>query len=175
MKSHFSTTNYLDDQFNFHIINNAETVIHLTASPALHRKAIDTLMRIVPGCSVTALSEQRALTNLIKDLIYNPGKPRQTADFENNPFLANGTPFQKKVWHHIMNIGFGKTLTYSALAKKAGIPKGARAIGNACNANPLALIIPCHRVVGVNGPGGYAGGSEFKVKLLEIERRGTKE
>ena len=65
----------------------------------------------------------------------------------------------------------GETTTYGELATAAGSPGGARAVGQACNKNPLALLIPCHRVVAANGPGGFAGDLEMKLKLLEIEKK----
>ena len=69
-----------------------------------------------------------------------------------------------------LQIPYGQTVTYGALAQKAGIPKGARAVGMACNRNPIAILIPCHRVVGSTGAlTGYAGGLEFKRALLELE------
>ncbi|MCU7932981.1 MAG: methylated-DNA--[protein]-cysteine S-methyltransferase [Candidatus Thiodiazotropha sp. (ex Codakia rugifera)] len=78
----------------------------------------------------------------------------------------SGTPFQRRVWKALQKIPSGKTMTYSELAKK--IDSGARAVGNACRANPCPLIIPCHRVVGVNGLGGFAG--ERGGEKLEIKR-----
>lgn len=81
-----------------------------------------------------------------------------------------GTPFQKKVWQRIAMIPFGKTVSYSDLAKYAGSSKAVRAAGTATGMNPLAVLIPCHRVIGKNGGiGGYGGGLERKRRLLEIE------
>lgn len=81
-----------------------------------------------------------------------------------------GTQFQKKVWAEISKIRRGKTASYSEIASKLGMPKAYRAVANACAANKLAIIIPCHRVVRDNGAiSGYAWGVERKQKLLEIE------
>ena len=83
----------------------------------------------------------------------------------------NGTDFQKKVWKAILEIPHGETLTYSQIAKKIGKPNAARAVGMACNKNPLLLVIPCHRVIGANGVlTGYAGGLIKKQWLLEHEK-----
>jgi len=80
------------------------------------------------------------------------------------------TAFQRRVWDAIAKIPWGKTLTYKALAERIGHPKAARAVGQACGANRLLLVIPCHRVVGSNGGlGGFAFGLEWKRKLLEWE------
>ena len=87
----------------------------------------------------------------------------------------NGTDFQNAVWQKLLEIPYGRVMSYSNLAKAIGKPKAARAIGNACNKNPIAVIIPCHRVVGKNGSlTGYAGGIGIKEKLLEIEKKSLK-
>jgi len=86
------------------------------------------------------------------------------------PLALAGTAFQMKVWSLLREIPYGQTVTYGALAAKAGSPKGARAVGMACNRNPIAILVPCHRVVGSSGAlTGYAGGLDFKRKLLELE------
>lgn len=78
---------------------------------------------------------------------------------------ATGTTFQKKVWKQIKKIPFGKTRTYGDIAKT--LKTSPRAVGNACRANPLVLVVPCHRVVSAKGPGGYSGksaGQMVKIK-----------
>lgn len=87
------------------------------------------------------------------------------------PFLTKGTDFQKKVWDVIARIPFGKTITYTELAKRAGKPKAIRAAASACGKNPIVVMIPCHRVVSSNGElGGYNGGIKKKQWLLQHER-----
>lgn len=84
--------------------------------------------------------------------------------------FVEGTEFQKKVWEEMQKIPYGKTMTYGELAEKVGSPKGARAVGMACNKNKIPIIIPCHRVVGKNGKlTGFAGGLDVKELLLKIE------
>ncbi|MBI5969840.1 MAG: methylated-DNA--[protein]-cysteine S-methyltransferase [Deltaproteobacteria bacterium] len=81
-----------------------------------------------------------------------------------------GSAFQKNVWAEIKKIPYGMTINYGEIAARLGIPKGARAIGNACGTNPVPIIIPCHRVLKGDGSiGGYAGGVEIKKRLLEVE------
>ena len=81
-----------------------------------------------------------------------------------------GTDFQRSVWKQIAKVGFGKTLTYGELAKRAGHPGSARAAGAATGRNPIGIIVPCHRIVGSNGSlTGYAGGLERKRALLALE------
>lgn len=81
-----------------------------------------------------------------------------------------GTDFQREVWHQIQQIGYGKTLSYGEIAQLIGKPGAQRAVARACGANPVAIIIPCHRVVAANGKiGGYAYGIQRKIKLLNFE------
>ena len=86
------------------------------------------------------------------------------------PLAPAGTGFQKAVWAAMGAIPYGQTSTYGALAVALGKPGSARAVGGACNRNPIAIIQPCHRVVGASGLTGYAGGLEKKRFLLELEQ-----
>lgn len=83
-----------------------------------------------------------------------------------------GTDFQKKVWEELCRIPFAETISYAELAKRAGSANGFRAVGAANGANPIAIVVPCHRVINTNGDmGGYGGGLWRKRWLLEHERR----
>jgi len=87
------------------------------------------------------------------------------------PLHVQGTPFQKRVWDQLMQIPYASTVTYGEVARRIGQPKASRAVGAAVGANPLPIVIPCHRVVGANGKlVGYGGGLGNKVILLDIER-----
>jgi len=85
------------------------------------------------------------------------------------PLSLKGTPFQISVWQALREIPYGGFLTYGELARRVGRPKGARAVGGAVGANPLPIIIPCHRVLGARGLGGYGPGLHWKKRLLELE------
>ncbi len=87
------------------------------------------------------------------------------------PLKMNGTDFQKKIWETLIHIPYGSTITYGDLAKMAGHPRAARAVGNAMRKNPLWILIPCHRVVGTADLGGYGGpdGTPIKRRLLLLE------
>ncbi|MDO4399334.1 MAG: methylated-DNA--[protein]-cysteine S-methyltransferase [Coriobacteriia bacterium] len=87
------------------------------------------------------------------------------------PIDPQGTDFQKEVWRMLELIPFGETRTYAQVAASIGRPGAARAVGGANNANPIPIIIPCHRVVAANGMGGYAYGLDMKRFLLELEQR----
>jgi AraC family transcriptional regulator of adaptative response/methylated-DNA-[protein]-cysteine methyltransferase len=88
------------------------------------------------------------------------------------PLDVRATAFQRRVWQHLKAIPKGQTVTYSEVAKAIGQPAGARAVARACASNPVALVIPCHRVVPVSGGlGGYRWGTGRKRALLERERR----
>lgn len=81
-----------------------------------------------------------------------------------------GTPFQQEVWRSVSRIPFGETMSYREIATAAGNPRAVRAVGNAQSANPLPIVVPCHRVIGTDGSlTGYAGGIEIKQWLLEHE------
>jgi methylated-DNA-[protein]-cysteine S-methyltransferase len=83
-----------------------------------------------------------------------------------------GTPFQRQVWKAIAGVGFGRTIPYAELARRAGRPGSARAAGAATGRNPIGVIVPCHRIVGSNGAlTGYAGGLAKKKALLALEAR----
>jgi methylated-DNA-[protein]-cysteine S-methyltransferase len=86
------------------------------------------------------------------------------------PFELKGTDFQKSVWEAVNQISFGQTTTYMKLSQKLGNPAAIRAVGAAIGANPVLVIVPCHRIIGTNGQlTGYAGGLKRKQALLELE------
>ncbi len=86
--------------------------------------------------------------------------------------LDQGTPFQRRVWRALIEIPYGHTVTYKEVAHSIGQPSALRAVGAAAGANPLPVVIPCHRVVGAGGRlGGYSGGLDVKTRLLELESR----
>lgn len=87
------------------------------------------------------------------------------------PLVYPGTPFQEKVWNALRAISYGETISYEELARRVGAPSGQRAVGHANGQNPIAIVIPCHRVVNKSGKlGGYGGGLWRKRLLLDLER-----
>lgn len=86
------------------------------------------------------------------------------------PLHAGGTPFQQSVWRALCAIPYGETRSYRELAEAIGNPKAVRAVARANGANPLSIVVPCHRVIGADGTlTGYAGGLEMKARLLALE------
>lgn len=95
----------------------------------------------------------------------------ELTDFETPLHLA-GTPFQQRVWAALREVPYGETATYGELAREVGQPTAARAVGAANGRNPVCLVVPCHRVVGAGGSlTGYAGGTDRKRHLLDLERQ----
>ena len=92
---------------------------------------------------------------------------RETFELALDP---QGTPFQRKVWFALADIPYGETISYAELARRVGSPKAFRAVGQANGKNPLAIILPCHRVITSGGTiGGYGGGLPMKRELLALE------
>jgi methylated-DNA-[protein]-cysteine S-methyltransferase len=87
------------------------------------------------------------------------------------PLAPEGTPFQRRVWRELLSVPYGETATYGDLAKRLGRPSASRAVGLANGANPISIVIPCHRVIGSNGKlTGYGGGLRTKEWLLGLEQ-----
>jgi len=90
------------------------------------------------------------------------------------PLAMTGSPFQRRVWAQLQQIPFGTTVSYGQLAMQLGRPRAARAVGHANARNPVAVIVPCHRVIGSSGRlTGYGGGLSAKRRLLDLEAGGA--
>lgn len=86
--------------------------------------------------------------------------------------IPEGTEFQRAVWSELQKIPYGETISYKGLAERIASPKAVRAVGRANGANPIPIIIPCHRVIGNDGSlTGFGGGLPLKKRLLELESR----
>ena len=133
------------------------------------------------GISVISVSDEGEISSTIPTILqdavsqlnaYFEGK-RNDFDFKLNP---KGTDFQQKVWKGLLEIPFGKTMSYMGLSKKLGDVKAIRAVASANGKNPLWIVVPCHRVIGTDGSlTGYAGGLWRKKWLLEHENPTTQQ
>lgn len=142
-----------------------EEIIHLSFDRERHRAASnhEDLEAVSPA------TQEEMCAFLLSTLQGTPSVfPLQS------PNILKGTPFQQRVWHALSRIPFATTRSYGEIAGALGNPHLARAVGQACNKNPLPLIIPCHRVVSSSGLGGFAGGSKVKKALLDYEQEWLK-
>jgi len=145
-----------------------------------------------PFCKIGIAEEDGAICNLF----FSENKPKTLDNFEQGetplikkaakqldeyfkgkrnsfdlPLVLHGKEFQVKVWNALQKIPYGETRSYGEIAAITGNPKASRAVGMANNKNPVAIIVPCHRVIGSSGSlTGYAGGLDLKQKLLELEK-----
>lgn len=142
--------------------------IHLTFSQEKHALAKQWLEKHLGLLCVTDSTGRHYFADLL--LEFFEGRRRNFPPRARSPFVEKGTEFQRRVWDCLAEIPYGETKTYGEVAQALGIPGAARAVGQACNANPLALIVPCHRVTGSSGLGGFAGGCAVKKHLLQLEQ-----
>ena len=124
--------------------------------------------------AISILSEGEVSKKIPKELKECITQLQQYFDGQRNDFTfklnPKGTNFQQKVWQELLNIPFGKTMSYLDLSKKLGDVKAIRAVASANGRNPLWIVVPCHRVIGTDGSlTGYAGGLWRKKWLLEHE------
>jgi O-6-methylguanine DNA methyltransferase len=125
------------------------------------RRANRTSLRDVPAKIIT----WHCVTESVIKKILN-GQPPEILP----PLDLTGTGFQRSVWNALRKISFGKTKSYGEIARAIGRPKAARAVGGACGANPVPVLVPCHRVLAANQKlGGFSGGLEWKRRLLTRE------
>jgi methylated-DNA-[protein]-cysteine S-methyltransferase len=128
-----------------------------------------TSLRFAPASDPSDGGESAALRRARTQIEEYFAGRRQSFDL---PLAPGGTAFQRAVWDALATIPFGETRSYGQLAAQLGRPTAARAVGAANGANPIALIVPCHRVIGSDGSlTGFAYGTERKAWLLDFERR----
>jgi methylated-DNA-[protein]-cysteine S-methyltransferase len=133
-----------------------------------HETRLYRLLRRFYGEAGERLAPQRNPNGLTQALdAYFAG---ELAAIDRLPVASNGTPFQQSVWRALRDIPCGTTLSYGALARRIGQPPAVRAVGLANGANPISIVVPCHRVIGSDGSlTGYGGGIERKRWLLRHE------
>jgi methylated-DNA-[protein]-cysteine S-methyltransferase len=165
----------------------------LTASPALEDRTVLVTVHPSPIGPLTLMAHKGHLTHLVmEDQAHAtdtpPGSRWDDGAFDevrnqldqyfagtrsrfDVPMRLEGTDFQRKVWAQLCAIPYGETISYGELARRVGNPMASRAVGLANGRNPVAVIVPCHRVIAADGSlGGYGGGIERKTHLLDLER-----
>lgn len=145
------------------LLNGQGALVYLGFADHEPRKALLQRLEMVTHARVDA-----SLPALQRQLIeYFEGR-RRAFDF---PLDLRGTPFQQRVWNELQRIPYATTLSYCGLAERLGDRRLTRAVGRANGANPVSILVPCHRVIGQNGKlTGYAGGLERKQHLLNLEK-----
>jgi O-6-methylguanine DNA methyltransferase len=152
------------------LLGPEKSLLQLTFAPEKHSRLQNMLQQINPDIQFRQLPQKYFSSNNMLCEYFEGIRTTFPANLQ-SPLLEKGTAFQQRIWEQMRTIPYGSTVTYQQLAAQAGSPKGFRAAGQACGANPLALIIPCHRVVATNSLGGFAGGLQVKKNLLALERR----
>ena len=129
-----------------------------------------TTLTLLPNQQQEKTSEQAFVQSVVRQIKQYFAKPDQVIDV---PIAVKGTPFQRRVWQAISTVPAGKTITYTELAKM--VNSGPRAVANACGANQVPLVVPCHRVVAKQGLGGFMQGEDkglaIKAWLLQHEQK----
>lgn len=149
--------------------DNAQAMYLETPVGLLEIQSTEVGLRSVNFVDTVHFEEEEDVYNLltIKQLREYFGGTRTVFDL---PFDMEGTPFQQRVWLELLKVPFGKTRSYMDISRALGDPKAIRAVGTANGANKIAIIIPCHRIIGSDGSlTGYAGGLHRKKWLLDFE------
>lgn len=123
--------------------------------------------KLEPSTPITSeIRQWHALTTKAVKAVLAGNTPAELPPLD----VSRGTKFQQRVWKELLWIPCGETRSYGEIAKSVRRPKAVRAVGGACGANPIPLLVPCHRVLAANGKiGGFSGGLEWKRKLLATE------
>jgi methylated-DNA-[protein]-cysteine S-methyltransferase len=145
----------VDELKIFYVSDERNRIVHLTFDLEGHHKV---RKMITSRHSNVVVREDEGLANQVEQavVLYLKGSTRQLHLQTGTLLSGRATDFPKKVWQQISRISYGSTRTYGKIARSLGNFRLARAVGQACHANPLALLVPCHRVIGANSLGGFA-------------------
>ncbi|WP_284141390.1 MULTISPECIES: methylated-DNA--[protein]-cysteine S-methyltransferase [unclassified Virgibacillus] len=159
-------TTFQQGEWRFYVAATENGICYLSPQHIAESEMHPFLQKQLPNEPLEENEEK--LTSYISEL-------REYVDGSRKEFSAPidlyGTAFQKQVWQALQHIPFGKTVTYSEIAHSIGNPRAVRAVAAAIGANPVLVVIPCHRVIGKNGAlTGFRGGLDMKEKLLQLER-----
>ena len=167
-----STTSVFQTPWGWMGIGASEHGIHSIVLPRASRQAVyDEWLAPHRECAeqtVQNSAEAKFVREVQTQLMAFLANQRCELDFPLD--LSRGTPFQRRVWRAILHIPYGRVRSYRWVADRVGGPQYARAVGNALGANPVPIIVPCHRIVASEGSlGGFTGGLPIKRKLLQLE------
>lgn len=168
-QSFFTETIFQTHLCTIYVIIRNNHIAHLSFSNDCHLLALN---KIRSGLC-TQIIKKNAETNnpICVELKEYLAGLRQNFNLTPDPFfLRSASPLRQRIWQQIAAIPYGNTVTYADIGRQLGNPFLARTIGQAAKANPLPLLIPCHRVTAKNNIGGYAGGAALKKHLLQLER-----
>ena len=142
---------------------------HVVSTPVGNLEIVTCEARLRELSFTKARPTERAMTGpLAEDLSrYFQGESTDFNDVELE--LADASPFERRVYEATKSVSFGRVATYGQIARAIGSPNASRAVGNALGKNPIAIVIPCHRVVASDGLGGFSAGLSYKRKLLRLE------
>lgn len=141
------------------LVSDGDSIIQVSMDSETFSQMIEPDWKNNGNLSVLSLAEEQ-----LKEYFAGDRKDFQI------PLSYQGTAFQKKVWSELRKIPYGEVLSYGQLAERIGNPKSSRAVGLANGKNPIAILVPCHRIIGADGSlTGYAGGLHRKRFLLELE------
>lgn len=158
----------------FHIIIMGEQIAHLSFTKEDHLRARK-IIEASRNNNITTLKPSTSIP-VCKELTEFLAGRRHRFTLTASPFfLSRGTPLQQRIWRLIAAIPYGHTKTYGDIGRALGNPFLARAVGQAAKANPVALLIPCHRVTGAHDAGGFTGGTAIKKHLLRLEMENRRE
>ena len=154
------------------LIGPEENIVQVSFTPEKHDRVKKLFKSLNSGVYIKKQPQKKfPFDKMFADYFF--GRLTRFSISAESSLIAAGTNFQKNVWRHIGAIPYGRCITYQKLAELVGSPKGSRAAAQACGANPVSVIIPCHRVVAVNGLGGFAAGAAIKKALLALEHDGA--
>ena len=148
-----------------HVASSRIGAVRVSIGFARQEDFISELKSLAPAAKFFEDSKPNEALISTLEAYFKGGKPLM-----NLPWDINATAFRHKVWKSVCTIPYGETRTYKDIAAMVGTPKGARAVGQALNKNPLLILIPCHRVVAANNLGGFGSGIELKKHLLNLEQ-----
>jgi methylated-DNA-[protein]-cysteine S-methyltransferase len=151
------------------VVDEAGAVVRIEFGNSGNGRESRQILEKMKAAGIEIVEDARRTAEVRRQLAEYFAGERREFDLELAP---EGTPFERSVWEQLRKIPFGETRSYGEIARAIGHPGSARAVGRANGANPIPIVVPCHRVIGADGSlTGFGGGLENKSRLLELEGR----